>query len=319
MDAVLYLPPMDKVVIPIEAFPGIIRLPTRSALWLPQASLSACVRAVISRDTRGVALAPEQRYNHFPATPMCSLLWYLHGDAELLVPGDPARSESPGTPLPPASFCGPFSRPGVSRNSGPMHAFMVLLLPDALSALTGIDPGGFLNQVAPLDSPFDPVRHADWLAMFQQVAAAPDDEARAQLINDFLQPRWQAVRPDADSLVRDYRDWYQRLSLRAATSGLGRSLRQMERRIKQWTGQPLRELRGLSRSEQAFFDAVVASESGEVNWSEVASNTGYTDQSHLSRQTRRITGFPPEELRQRIFADESFWVYRLWGFAENRT
>lgn len=41
-------------------------------------------------------------------------------------------------------------------------------------------------------------------------------------------------------------------------------------------------------------------------------DTGYADQSHLSRETRRITGFPPGELRRRIIEDESFWVYRIW-------
>lgn len=79
----------------------------------------------------------------------------------------------------------------------------------------------------------------------------------------------------------------------------------------------MRELRGLGRSERAFFDTVVASKSGAVDWSEIANNTGYADQSHLCRQTRRITGFPPEELRRRIFHDESFWAYRLWGFSES--
>jgi AraC-like DNA-binding protein len=119
--------------------------------------------------------------------------------------------------------------------------------------------------------------------------------------------------------IRLYSDWAQSLALRAATSGLGRSLRQVERRIKRWTGQPLRELRGLSRAERAFHDSIMSEKAGiETNWSEVASNTGYADQSHLCRQTRRFTGFPPEELRRRAYTDETFWVYRLWGFSDTR-
>lgn len=62
---------------------------------------------------------------------------------------------------------------------------------------------------------------------------------------------------------------------------------------------------------------MIAGKSSAVDWSEIANNTGYADQSHLCRQTLRITGFPPEELRRRIFHDESFWVYRLWGFSES--
>jgi AraC-like DNA-binding protein len=166
--------------------------------------------------------------------------------------------------------------------------------------------------VVPVEDVFDDT----WLALCRAVDEAPGDEARVRLIEDFLLPRWRQARPEATRAGRLVADWSHSLALRAATSGLGRSLRQVERRIKQWTGQPLRELRGIGRSEQAFFEAVVALKSGSVNWSDVASNTGYADQSHLCRQTRRITGFAPEELRRLIATDECFWAYRLWGYSE---
>lgn len=304
---------MLKADQPSSRFPDVLLTETQSNLWLPRAALSSCVRAVISRDTRGAALRDEQRYNHFCATPTCAIVWYFSGCGEILDPGYPATNDSPRAPFGPLSFCGPFNRPFISWNPGPMHAMTLLLLPDALAVLTGIDPGLYINRIVPAEEVFD----ASWMAMCKAVEAAPDDERRVQLIEDFLHPRWQRARPDAPLPSRIYADWAQCLALRAATSGWGRSMRQIERRIKQSTGQPLRELRGLGRSEQAFFDAVVAGQSGPVNWSEVANNTGYADQSHLCRQTRRITGFPPEELRRHIFADETFWAYRLWGFSES--
>lgn len=73
----------------------------------------------------------------------------------------------------------------------------------------------------------------------------------------------------------------------------------------------------MGRSERAFLDVAVTGREGSVNWSEVASHSGYADQSHLCRQSRRVTGFPPEELRRRILGGESFWPYRLWGFSES--
>lgn len=305
---------MRKIAQPLSEHPLATLSTAQSNLWLPRAALSSCVRAVLSRDTRGVALRAEQRFNHFPATPACSIVWYFSGQAEVLDPGYPAREDSPRQPLRnKITFCGPFNRPVISWNPGPMHAMMVLLLPDALSRLTGIDPGAHINRVVAAEDVLD----ASWMAMCQSVTTAPDDEHRAQMIDAFMHPLWQRARPNAALPSRVFSDWSQSLSLRAATSGRGRSIRQIERRIKQWTGQPLRELRGLSRSEHAFFDAVVAGKSGAVNWSDVASNTGYADQSHLCRQTRRITGFPPEELRRRIFDDETFWAYRLWGFTES--
>lgn len=285
----------------------------RSDLWLADAGLASCVRAVLSRDTRGVSLCDARRYNHFPATPVCSIVWYFSGGGEMLDPGCPAGAASPRTPFGPLTFCGPFSRPVISWNPGSMHAMVLLLLPDALAALTGIDPGAYIDRVVPAEEVFD----ASWMAMCEAVAAAPDDERRVRLIEDFLRPRWRRARQDAALPGRIYSDWSQSLALRAATSGWGRGMRQIERRIKQWTGRPLRELRGLGRSERAFFGALVAGKSGPVDWSEVANDVGYADQSHLCRQTRSITGFPPEELRRRIYGDETFWVYRLWGFSES--
>lgn len=303
---------MLKVDQPSSLLPKAAFSQARSNLWLPRAALSSCVRAVMSRDTRGVTLSEEQRYNHFPATPTCSIVWYFSGRGEVLDPGCPAGSGSPRTPFGPLTFCGPLTSPAISWNPGPMHAMVLLLFPDALSQLTGIDPGAYINRIVPAEEVFA----APWMAMCTAAQAASDDERRVQLIDAFLHPLWQQARPDAALPSRVFSDWSQRLALRAATSGWGRSLRQIERRIKQWTGQPLRELRGLGRSERAFFEAVVAEKSGVVNWSDVASNVGYSDQSHLCRQTRQITGFSPDELRRRLFNDETFWAYRLWGFSE---
>lgn len=282
-------------------------------LWLPRAALASCVRAVIGRSTLGFDLSEAQRYNHFPATPACSIIWYFSGECSMLAPGCVAASESPRTPLPgQIVFSGPSNRPAISWNPGPMHAMTLLLLPDALSVLSGIDPGAYVNRKVPVDQVFD----ASWLAFFHAVADAADDEQRVARIESFLHPLWQQRRPEASLPVRLFEDWSQSLALRAANFGLGRSLRQAERRIKQWTGQPLRELRGVGRSERAFFAALAAMENGALNWTEVATAAGYADQSHLCRQTRRVTGFSPEELRRRIVSDESFWVYRLWGFSE---
>lgn len=285
----------------------------RSMLWLPRAGLSSLVRAVIGRDTRGIELTEQQRYNHMPASPTCAISWYFSGEADVVGPGCPAHPDSPRERVPyRIMFTGPFTQPVLTWNPGQMHAMILMLMPDALLHLTGVDPGAYINRVVPVEEVLD----EEWVAMCRRVEQAPDDEARVLLIDDFLNPRWQAGRPASSLPARLYTDWSQNLAMRAATSGLGRSLRQMERRIKQWTGQPLRELRGLSRSERVFFDAITAQRSGAVNWSEVADKNGYSDQSHLCRQTLKITGFPPEELRRRIFEDESFWVYRLWGFSE---
>lgn len=279
-------------------------------LWLPHPSLSGCVRAVVSRSTVGIGRNwPESwQYNHFPASPLCGISWFLQGHSELIDDGLPAQPASQGQRLPPVYFGGPLTRPIVSRNSTEGHVLMLILLPDAVQALTGLNPAEWLDRCEPLQDVFG----AEWQALSDAILAAADDDARVALIEDFLLPRWQAARPQTATpgLLR-LQDWAQALALRAATSGAGRSLRQAERRIKGWTGLPMRELRGLGRSEQAFFRTL---EQGDepVRWADVAADVGYADQSHLCRETRRVTGFAPAELRSRIAHDESFWIYRIW-------
>ena len=75
-------------------------------------------------------------------------------------------------------------------------------------------------------------------------------------------------------------------------------------------------LNGMGRAERAFLEGVAAERDGIVNWGELADLTGFSDQSHLCRQTRRVTGFTPAELRRRLAEDEGFWIYRLWGLSE---
>lgn len=283
---------------------------SRTRLWLPRPSLTACVRGVISRCTLGVTLSETQRYNHFPATPLCGITWWFDGTSEFLPPGARESSGAPRSGLPTrVVFNGPQLGPTVSWNPGEVHALMVLLMPDALQRMTGLDVASWVNRLADARA----VLPAAWVALCDGILALPDDDARVAQLQDFLEPRWQAVRPSAPLQLHRYHDWAAALALRAATSGTGRSLRQVERRIKQWAGLPMRELHGLSRAERAFYASMAAVDVGErPHWSGVAQSSGYSDQSHFCRASRRITGFAPDELYRRITTDERFWSYRVW-------
>ena len=137
----------------------------RSELWLPRTALASCVRGVMARDTLSVALDEPQRYNHMPVAPSCGLLWYLQGECQVLEPGTPPLPHSPRVAIAPATLCGPFTRPTISWNPGPMHAFMVLLMPDALAQMTGLDTAALLDRIVPAEEIFD----ADWQALFVRI------------------------------------------------------------------------------------------------------------------------------------------------------
>lgn len=193
-----------------------------------------------------------------------------------------------------------------------MHGMMLMLLPDALHLLTGLEPAALTDRVVDAADVLPP----DWLALCEAVQEASDDAHRLTLLEQFLEPRWRACRPPLPLAAHRNADWAAYLIQRAAMSTMGRSLRQLERRIKQWAGLPMRELRGLGRAERAFFDALAAEATqAPVNWAEIAAQAGYADQSHFSRVTRRITGYAPQTLHTGMQREEAFWVYRVWAAA----
>jgi len=282
---------------------------TRAELRLPRPSLGACVRGYIGRGAGGVTLTHAQRITRFPASPLVGLTWFVQGECRLF-PWDAATPpEGGGELLPRVVFGGPHDGPSISAASPDAEAFMLVLLPDAFQALTGVDPGAWRNRTVAAHA----LLPADWWPLLPAVLQAEHDAARIALIEDFLGPRWATARSDGPAALRSTHDWALALVLRAATSGLGRSVRQMERRIKGWAGQPLRDLRLFARSEQSYFQAMQAQREGSLDWADIAQANGYADQSHFCRETRRITGYSPEALRQRMHTDESFWLYRIWG------
>ncbi len=278
---------------------------TDTHLHLPRASLSGCIRAYVSRSTIGIDLEPHEMLNHYPASPLLAMTWTIKGQGVLVSQGGVAQAHGPPAPI---TVSGPQTMPSVTDNAGAMHGFMVLFMPDAIQALTGIDVTQLVDRYLPMSQVFD----TNWQDMALAVLYAPDERQRIQCLEAFLMPRWRTCQTGLVQGVPRYREWMTSLATRAALSGVGKSTRQAERRVKLWAGQSLQGLRGLARAESSFFDMRQASERDMLSWAELAFNAGFSDQAHMCREIRRITGFSPEEIRRAIETDESFWVYRLW-------
>lgn len=277
---------------------------THAAMLPPCISLSSCVRGHIIRNTLHVPTMSElQRMNHFPATPHCSITWFFSGESRQAGVGD-AEIPVPGSKI---VFAGPFSQPSWSYNPGPADAYMLVLMPGALHLLTGIDVAAYTDRLVD----FEEVADAVWLDMAHRVLETPDRDGRIALVEEFLAPRWQAARPRNGLHLGWFRDYLNGLALRAVTSDWMQSSRQLERRVKTWTGLPLRRLLGLQRSEKAFHEAYAAMQSGNLSWTDVADATGFADQAHLCRETRKNTGLTATELKWRVENEESYWVYRV--------
>lgn len=241
--------------------------------------------------------------NRYPASPFCTLFFQLAGDSMMLAPSVPAPPLRAGEAL----LCGPQSVPTATANSGPVHFLMVLFYPDALHRLTGIDMTKCVDTMRPLHDVLDEA----WQVMARGIFAAPSDEARIALLEQFLEPRWRAVRGGAFDGVLG--DWVRRLGAQAAAAGVGHSVRMAERRVREWAGQPLRTLRRMRRAEAAFIEAREQALRGEVLLSDIAARGGFSDQSHMSREARQISGLSPAEILRAGLEDESYWMYRIWS------
>jgi AraC-like DNA-binding protein len=280
---------------------------TQSAVHAPDQTLASCVRAYVTRSTLGVLLEPHQRHNFYPATLACAISWTLQGHTELVRVGDQYFNAKAPSPV---MFSGPHSLPSETRNPGPVQFFLLLFMPDAFYALTGVDLLMYTNQHRPLHAVLD----ANWQGMADRVMAASSDEARIRVIEDFLLPRWNTARPRAWATASNtLMDWAQSLAMRYLTSSMGRGLRQVERRIKQWTGQTHRQLRRLARGERTFLLARNNKQRDTLVWSDLAVESGYSDQSHLCREFRKLTGLRPDQVMHHMDTDERLWIFKAWA------
>lgn len=267
-------------------------------------SLASCIRAVVTRSTMETPLPnAADRMNRFPATPFCSISWFIEGQTEIVEPPPP----DPPPDFVRAVFVGPQTHPTVTYNPGPVRTFMIMLYPQAMHALCGMNVPAWVDRWMPAADALGP----EWDAMSQAVLAAPDDAARVAVIEAFLEPRWQMARPA--NVSADAGDWVRHLAVQAACSPFGRGVRNIERRIKAWAGQPMRTLRRMQRAEQTFFDARDGELGQKLAMSDVAARHGYADQAHMCRETREITGLSPAKITRAIESDdESYWIYRIW-------
>ena len=285
---------------------------TTSQIVWPRSTLADCIYCTILRDTRGVALDQDQRFNFFPASPFCPVTWLFEG--ELYGIDDLDQMERPwtGTRVPSLAFSGAQLKPSVSWNSGEVLMIVAVFYPDAISAMTGLDLSQFAGRTVAAEevlppSFFEPCRD------FSDAVPHEGIEKSLSSLEDQIEFVWTSMRPAGSRPTRRLKDWSRSLASRAAVSGAGRSTRQIARRIKSWTGVSERDLQGIGHAEQLYAKLHEAIENGGIDWAELAAAAGFADQPHMIRQIRRSSGFTPEQLRQRARDDEAFWGYRLLG------
>lgn len=273
-------------------------------MHIPSPALGACLMAGVERDTRGCVLTDAERFNYYPATPMAVISWIFEGTLHMVEERGPSARPTLGPALPRLVFSGPQRYPSVSWSPGPVHALSVGFYPEALSRLVGRPIEPYLDQNLPLEAVAPPAL----LQACQAVLDAGGDEPFAVLETQF-RPLWHG--PGQASPAPYLGDWVRSVATRAAHSATGRSLRQLQRRVREWTGQSYRDLQLFIRAEEAFLRRIKARDSSAPDLAAIAAEAGFADQSHMGREVRRVTGLPPACLGERLEKDEAFWYYRL--------
>ncbi len=278
------------------------------ALFLsPPRNLASCIYGALVRDTRGCTLNDNELLNHFAASPLCAVSWCFEGSCSLLNTG--AGGKLKETPINRMAFSGPQTGPMTSINNGQVYAMTVAIYPDAFARLTGINVGDFINQTHPIED----VLPKNFLDLVKSIQTSGDAASGFQILNEFISPLWHEQRASTPKVLNAISDWTMSTMEQASKSGLGRSVRQVERRIKSRTGQTQRDLEFYARIEHSFELASKAMKSGRVNAAEIAFESGFADQSHMGRNVKRQTGHSPKDLLWRIENEEAYWSYRLIG------
>ncbi|MBQ0945379.1 helix-turn-helix domain-containing protein [Ideonella sp. 4Y16] len=273
-----------------------------SQLVAPAADLADVVRAFYWHDLRGAStLSLAQRATRVPPGPYNGLVWLLEGRAQLVECGGAAVDRE----LPAVFVAGAHRHDYRSLAITRYCSFGLAFQPGVLALLSGLDLGAWRDRIedARLALP------ADWRALLDSVAQAPDHAARIARCEAFLRPRWQAVAPRQPGWVHLLRHAWRRSSLPAALTLQRWSQRHLQRRSGDAVGLRPGEVERYLRAERAM----LAVRDGHAPAAEAAAEHGFADQAHFSREVKAAFAHSPVALQRRLDSadgDED-WLLRL--------
>lgn len=282
-----------------------------SSAWLRLAppALQGALVALVTRDTSTLSLSSAQRLSHFPASPLVTISWFHDVDVGLVERGKHGPRWQPFDAQ--IVISGSQSHPTVSWAPTTGRGHIACFAADAAQALFELDLAAIQDRFIPASQ----ILSSKWAPLWDALLTS-DDADLLTLLTRHLGGQWQALqgRTSAQPSLRQLgRHWVERLAWQAQEWRRMHSSRHVERRIKSFSGRSIREWQTLVRTEGLFFAARERYETGQpFDWAALAQDEGFSDQAHMSRVAKRITGFSPTEFADRFAEDESFWMYRLW-------
>ncbi len=274
-----------------------------STLYFPERSLRSCIYMAVERDTRDIQLCDADRFNYYPATPFPSITWILDGHLHMVENNGSENAPKLGAPLSKVFFSGPTRRPSASWSPGSVRVLTIVFYPEALVKILGLTIQHYIGAVLPLQKVLSRGDRAQLLTTTFDGILQPFEQMQ-QLLHGF----WSNFHVQE---TQDVRSWLKQLVAETSSKTGMLGQRTMQRLVKNWTGQSLRDLHLYARVENAIsYGAEMLDDEG-LNLAAIAAQTGFSDQSHLGRDIRRVTGLSPARLNELIKHNEAFWIYRL--------
>ena len=191
-----------------------------------------------------------------------------------------------GEPL--TSFAAGLHRRQVTtEHRGRAFGIHVDLAPPAAYALFGVPLHELADRAVDLG---DVLREP---SLVERLHDAPGWEARFRLLDGVLALRLGAAPPPCDGVAHAWRRLTEpggRVRIGVLAAELGWSRRRLVARFREQVGLPPKAAARIVRFERA---RALAERSERPNWTHVALECGYYDQSHLSNDFRAVTGRTP--------------------------
>lgn len=197
-----------------------------------------------------------------------------------------------GAQVPTVAWMSASTRATEYVHQGRVHAVGLLLRPEAAAALFA-SARGSVNAMRPMAE----LAGAPWAAVERDVLAAADDDARLDVLCQFIRA---TAAPPSDCEVRRRHA----LALLAAADStdegtgqrMGLSARQFERRFVAHWGMAPKQFQVIARLSSTLWHALANAPGSQG--AELAVDQGYYDQSHMGRDVRRLAGQPLQALVQ---------------------
>ena len=275
---------------------------------------------------------------HLPALPAGLLIWVQADHAPALARCAPGGLQPGESFLAPGLYLsGPRERPQTLVHAPGADLTLAILRPEAWAGPLAAGWSAMRERIVALDPPEKPTRGLTSLPAMHGLDGTLRGRARAQAVEAMLLAAhtgaWAQAHADTDTHARAYPSapvpgregpsppgrsaglagWWQALDAQLVRRPVGQ--RQRERLARAWTGLAPSRLRAHARAEAALLHAAALLRSGQLDWRQVALLAGYTDQPHLCRETRRLSGFSPVQLMRGMLGEDPFWIYRAWALA----